>query len=386
MHHCKYGGSTAKRTLSCPRWHSLAEEAPKPKTSRAAALGNALHDIIEACLLDADLDPYYFVDKTVKNVLITRDNIRFKILPAIEAFEQLMDEHDIDKYWTEIFADIDEDIGGTADLLGLSADGKTLVVGDYKSGDGIMVEPEENEQALFYAMCMFLDRKERFKEAFKHVEKVVVAIVQPTDRKPAVLEQWVTTPERVDEFTDAYFTAVELADVGTTEPSAGDHCTFCPAHAFCPAKKELVEVLDGPQPLTLKMAELSEALSIASQLETWIKAVRQTAHEQLEKGEKVEGYKLVPKRASRVWTNTEEVMQKVSALRKIKKDDAVDTKLKSPAQLEKLCTEHDVDYDKVFAPFVTMVSSGNTLAKATDPRAEVVIDDVRKQIEQRFAV
>ena len=107
---------------------------------------------------------------------------------------------------------------------------------------------------------------------------------------------------------------------------------------------------------------------MAAELEKWIAEVRKLALSQLELGTPIKGYKLVNKRASRVWNDQEAVEAKVRKAKKIKKEDAYDFKLKSVAQLQKVCEQKVVDFDKEYGQYVSSVSSGTTIAKESDKR------------------
>lgn len=379
--HAKYGGSTAGRTLACPAWQTLSEGIPESPASYPAQLGTSLHEVLETCLRDPDYNPFDAVGTIVEGIKITADHITCKIYPALDSFEELMDKYDIDMYWSEEWVEHAEDVAGTADYIGLSADGKTVVFADYKSGDGVIVDARENKQGLFYAMCGL---SKQFAKYMEKAERLVIAIIQPTDRREEYLDIWETDFATLDVFTAQHDAAVIASDKGDGEPVVGSHCAWCPAEATCPAKKELVRLAQDLVPAELVAAELSQALDVADHIESWIKAVRKKSHELLEQGAEIEGYKLVNKRASRVWNDTPALEELIKLSRKLKKADAYDIKLKSPAQLEKACATHGVEFDK-FATHITRVSSGTTLVSASDKREAVTFSNTHKMLAERFA-
>lgn len=378
--HVKYGGSTAGRTLGCPAWHSLAEKCPPPDESDAAITGTALHHIVEKCLLDVDVDPYQFVNQIVETVVITEELIDLKIYPALDTFEQLMDDYDIDRYHTEAYVDIMDDVGGTLDFIGISADSKTLVIADYKSGDGVLVDAKENAQGLFYAMCA---RSSAFRKYFQTAEKIVLAIVQPTERKETPLDVWETDVARIDKFQDDYLAAVEVARKGGSQPVLGEHCSFCPAAAFCPAKTGVVAAAERLPADSIQAEKLAEALEMADHVEKWAKAVRKMAYEQLSRGVPIKGFKLVNKRATRSWTNPEAVVAMIKRNRGMSINDAYDMALLSPAKLEKVCKGKGVDFEP-FTQHIEKLSSGMTLARDDDSRPEAIPLAAAKVIADRF--
>ena len=116
---------------------------------------------------------------------------------------------------------------------------------------------------------------------------------------------------------------------------------------------------------------LEVALALATELEPWVKNVKSFAHEMLEKGAEIEGWKLVQKRATRGWIDPEATTDKLKASRKFKMDDYSDIKLKSPPQLEKVCKAKGVDFNDTFGEMVVSRSSGTTLAPESDKREAV---------------
>jgi hypothetical protein len=81
----------------------------------------------------------------------------------------------------------------------------------------------------------------------------------------------------------------------------------------------------------------------------------------------VPGYKLVPKRATRSWAN--EGIAKATLLGMgVQSSALVETKMKSPAQVEKLLPRGE----KLPADLVQAISSGNTIAPESDPRPAVM--------------
>lgn len=380
--HAKYGGSTAARTLACPRWQSLSKSLPKLPAGYPARLGTSLHAVMETCLLDADYNPFDSANTVVEGEEITQDHIVNKIYPALDACEELMDMYDVDRYYVEKWVEKTEDEAGTADLIAVSRDNKTVVFADYKSGDGVMVDAEENKQGLFYAMCG--QTTPVFDKLLANAEKLIIAIIQPSERRDNILDIWETDLDTLEQFGREHDDAVIIAERGDTDPVMGSHCAWCPAEATCPAKLAAVRETEPLDPMNLLPVQISDAMALADKVESWAKAVRKSAHNLLEKGIEVDGYKLVNKRATRVWNDVEAVEKKVKLARKLKVSDAYDSKLKSPAQLEKVVASLGLDWDD-YQEFISSVSSGTTLASVHDKREAVVFSNTHKMLAERFA-
>jgi hypothetical protein len=188
-----------------------------------------------------------------------------------------------------------------------------------------------------------------------------MVIVQP----PAV-KRWVTTPARIAQFEKDLVKAVKLAQQPNAELKIGDHCRWCAAKPICPqmtgavdrALKTQIESIDAPM--------LGAYLANADMLEDWIKDLRALAHQILDSGALVPGYKLVNKRGIRQWVDEDKA---VAALIKLNVVPYKEPEVISPAQAEK-----ELKKSKKALPddLVVSVSSGTTLASADDPRPAVL--------------
>ena len=86
----------------------------------------------------------------------------------------------------------------------------------------------------------------------------------------------------------------------------------------------------------------------------------------MEKGGKVEGFKLVNKRPTRVWTD-EAMVEALLKKKRIPKPSMYTTKLNSPAQMEKELKQRNFDPDMI-TDYISSVSSGLTVAPESDKR------------------
>ena len=364
MKHVKYGGSTAARTMGCAAWLNLAAEVPPVEGSNPAAdEGTMLHNCMEEIYRDNVTTAELIMQGREHNgQSLTHELVDSKLLPAIECVEDVLDRYYVNEdIVLEPYVQIDEDMGGSIDLLARSVDRKTIVVLDYKFGYN-SVEVVDNKQLLFYALNCATDPQ--FAPWFDEVEQIVLAIVQPNG-KGEDLSSWVIGMDEIDAFETEYLAAVEASEDENAVPTAGPHCQYCPAHATCPVKTGAALKVTRINELTAD--KLAEYLPLADEVTAWAKEVHKLAHEQLSLGTPIDGYKLVDKRASRVWNDKEAVEDKVRKAKKIKLEDGFTYSLKSPAQLEKVCKTLKVDF-KQYEGFISSVSSGTTLAKADDKR------------------
>ena len=368
QHSSIVGGSTAKRVINCPGSVALVAQMPPKPSSVYADTGTLLHNVI-ADVLDGKATPQDFLGAVHADVTLDQDLIDRKLLPALAALNEI-DPDKIMEYETEVvvgFGDLLPGVFGSADIVGRIGD--TAYIVDWKFGDGVAVDVEENPQLMFYAAAAM--RTPVAQWAFEGATKVELVIVQPP-----YVKRWETTPRRIQLFEKELMQAVKLAQRPDAPLAQGDWCRWCAAKAICPimtgaADRALVSALKG-----VDVASVSDHLKIADQLEGWIKEVRALAMQTLEAGLPVPGYKLVPKRAVRQWVDEGKALDAMCDLG-LDVKELTETKLLSPAQAEKVLKKHKLALP---ADHVVAVSSGNTLAPEDDPRPAVL--QIGKQLSR----
>jgi hypothetical protein len=108
--------------------------------------------------------------------------------------------------------------------------------------------------------------------------------------------------------------------------------------------------------------DLAKVFDRASIIQDWVSSVKAYALMQLESGKKVEGFKLVKKRANRAWIDESNVIAKLGDI--FDTDQIYTKKLKSPAQLEKLVGKQNIE-ELTHKP-----ATGNNIARDYDSRQE----------------
>ena len=362
QHSTIVGGSTAKRVINCPGSVALVQQVPPKPSSSYADEGTLLHNVI-ATILDknAAVMPKDFLGTMYNGIELTQDRLESKLLPALAVLDEIDPDGELEYAVEQVvgFGDALPGVFGSADLVGRIGNRGILL--DWKFGDGVPVEAEENPQALFYTAAAL--RTEATRWAFEGVETVEVIIVQPP-----YVRRWVTDLDRVRRFEAELIMAVRTAQQPDAPLASGDHCRWCAAKSICPLVNGAVERAKRENIKGVNIFRLSEALASIDLLEGWIRDAREMAVELLEAGVEVPGWKLVPKRATRQWVNEQTAL---TALTEAGCSATELTELKSPAQVEKVLKKH-----KIAMPenLITAVSSGDTLATADDPRpASLVI-------------
>lgn len=367
--HFEYGGSTAQRTISCPSWRRVAANVPRSGggSNEHADRGSLLHDCMEVLGTEDDIEYKDLLGTTYGEQVLTQEMLDEVVIPTWELYEKFAEDNNFDLELFEIEVKDDTNIGGTVDIFATNKD--TVFVLDWKFGHNL-VSPFENAQGLFYAMCAQTDPK--YSKLFKNRKKLVVGIIQPAygEAGDSHIQTWETEVVRLNDFADEFYNAIDVR-ADTEEPCSGDHCKYCPALAVCPVKTGLARDALMIDPKSAEAAELAQGMAMVKEIEEWCKAVKSQAHEQAELGMKINGYKLVAKRATRKWTDQVAVEELVRKARKLKLEDANVVNLKSPAQLEKTCKAKGVDFEK-YAAYIESVSTGTTLALDSDKRSEVL--------------
>ena len=360
QHSSIVGGSTAKRVINCPGSVALVAQMPPKPSSVYADTGTLLHNVI-ADVLDGKATPQDFLGAVHADVTLDQDLIDNKLLPALTALNEI-DPDKIMEYETEVvvgFGDLLPGVFGSSDIVGRIGD--TAYIVDWKFGDGVAVDVEENPQLMFYAAAAM--RTPAAQWAFEGATKVELVIVQPP-----YVKRWETTPRRIQLFEKELMQAVKVAQRPDAPLAQGDWCRWCAAKAICPimtgaADRAMVAALKS-----VDVADVSDYLKMADQLEGWIKEVRALAMQTLEAGLPVPGYKLVPKRAMRQWVDENKAL---AAMRDMGLDakELTELTILSPAKAEKVLKKY-----KLALPddHVVSVSSGNTLASEDDPRPAVL--------------
>jgi hypothetical protein len=354
------GGSTAKRVINCPGSVALVAKMPPKPSSKYADEGTLLHDTI-AEMLRTGLPPEYYYGDTYEGQELTRELSDEKLVPAMAALNQIdpKKEMEYDVETSVDFGDLLPGVFGSTDLIGRI--GTRAVVLDWKFGDGVAVEVEENPQLMFYAAAAM--RTESAKWAFEGVTEIEMVIVQP----PAV-KRWVTTPERIAAFELQLVQAVKASEKPNAKLETGAHCRWCAAKPVCPLMTGAVDRALQTKLQAIDTQMLGSYLANADMLEQWITDLRALAFAMLESGTPVPGYKLVAKRATRSWTD--ETKAKAELLKSLPESEVVEMSVISPAKAEKALKKRKISLPD---DLVVAISSGNTLASVDDPRPEVIL-------------
>jgi len=367
MAHSKIvGGSTAKRVINCPGSVGLVAKVPYRPAGPAAELGTALHEAMEYIIQQGLTGGFSAVDaegETFNDIEITREHVEVKLNPALTILlqEVLPETEGLDcQQEVEVFFQQNPEVFGSVDLIG--RDGDRVYIVDWKFGDGVKVDAEQNEQLMFYAAAaMQTPALARFFEGAKYVEGY---IVQPPNFSVCRFEF-----ADLRAFERQLFRAIKQSQFAAPVVRAGEHCRFCPAKVICPEQNGAVKRLLAHQVQLIDTQELAAALEVIPTLESRIEELKALAQTVMENGGTVPGYKLVPKRATRKWVDEPAAYEALKTL-KLSDEEIFETAIRSPAQVEKVLKKHKLPLPQ---EHVVAVSSGNTIAPESDPRPAVLL-------------
>ena len=355
LHSNIVGGSTAKRVINCPGSVALVQKMPPKPSSEHADRGTLLHNVIAEHLEGKPIT----LGVKYNDQVLTQELVDEKLTPALRALDEVdPTQNMVYEVETRVgFGDLLPGVFGSTDLIGRV--GNRAVVLDWKFGDGVVVDAVENPQLMFYAAAAM--RTEEAKWAFDGAEEIELIIVQPP-----MIKRWVTTKERIAAFELELVSAVKAAQMPNAKLMSGDHCRWCNAKSICPVMNGAVDRALKTTLDSIDVVTMSQMLQSADLLEQWLKDIRGLAHQVLEKGGKVPGYKLVAKRSTRQWVDDAVVAKDPRFLGL----PMYEQKLVSPAQAEKLLKKEGKELPK---ELVVSISSGNTMASEDDPRPAVVL-------------
>lgn len=367
--HSKIGASSYYRWKACPGSVRLSVGIESHE-SEYAREGTAAHEIA------ADvLNCHYFTqgERATIPVHTTAD-----MMTAVREYTEFV-KGEVKKYFAEPdrghvliehkfdLSSIHPGLYGTADCVIYAPRHKKLIVIDYKHGQGIAVEVENNLQLMYYGLGALVSTG-------LPCEKVELVIVQPRcDHEAGRIRKWEFSSVELLDFAATLAEDAKATEKPDAHLNPGPHCRFCPAAASkCPAIHEkaiaLAQVEFKPT-LSYDPEKLSQTLRFLPTMEAWIKATREFAYGEALHGRGPKDWKLVEKRKLRHWTASEsEIVDYMKEATKRNVDEFYEKKLKSPAQMEKLLSKQ---LGVKLREMIETKSSGYTLVHESDKRPAV---------------
>lgn len=354
--HARLSPSAAKMWMACPGQPALAAKVEN-RSSSYADEGTDAHWLAAEIILGKV--------KPVLGVRCPKGNMStLDMLTAVSVYVAEVKRHirQGDDWDIEQRLRYSDEVWGTADFVRYRPGTGELLVMDYKHGQGVPVEVEDNPQVLIYGLMKAKHMVNR------GITKITFGIVQPRCEHPdGPVRYWTVDALALMDFEDKLVEAIEATRRSDAKLVVGAHCRWCPPKAICPETKRLaLETAQndfGPA-LPYVPAELAATLERIPIIESWVKATREFAYSEAIAGNAIPGFKLVEKRATRKWASEAEAAAALETL--LQRDEIYEPpSLLSPAKVEKLLGKNG---KKQIASLTVAESSGLTLVHESDKR------------------
>lgn len=262
---------------------------------------------------------------------------------------------------------------------------ESLHIVDYKYGAGVAVSPVENLQMTIYA------RQIAGPLALPRFFPITLHIFQPRNRESdSPVKTWETTWGEICDLAyriEDHAQVIQINSKVKGQPldfaPSEKACRWCPAKAFCPAREK--SMLDGleplviaepkpvlPMPAALPVAQLAKVLQHKSDIEKWLKDVKEYAESRLAEGHAIPGFKLVTgKEGNRYWSDEKKAKELLLKTTILKRDEVIEESLISVAGAEKLIGKKK--FSAELTPLIARPPGKPTIAPADDPRNECTI-------------
>lgn len=361
--HSPLGASSAERWMNCPGSVRLSEAFQQNPDldefePEYRSLGTTAHLAITECLRNS-LEPWELIGQTFGKHVV--DAAMTKAIGVyIDECRRIM----LDRPGGRLFIEtkvsdptIHEKFFGTVDFA--YAVGNTVFVRDYKHGEGIEVECENNLQLMYYGLGLLRETPD--------TEWFDFAIVQPRGHFfGGAIKNWRCDAAKIREWAQRDLVPAMERAYKEDVFKAGDWCRFCPAKLACPLAKSLFRASIEYDPRDLATS-LNETLDFSypyiQTVEFYVKALKDEIYRRLSSGITFTNAKLVPKRADRIYKDGAETEFR----RCFGKDAYTDPKLKSPAQMEQLNSRAK----ELVQEWAYMPQGGTTVAPSDDKRAAI---------------
>lgn len=419
--HARLSPSSADRWMRCPGSFHLADKFPNT-SSKYADLGTMMHEVGDMILRDGG-DAEDFVNKTFT---IGGKNYQFDMEHAdvvntyvsyvysyidTDAGDVLMSEQGVPL--TQITGE--EGAEGTSDVIGVVDGGKRLVVADLKTGRGVQVyayvskSPDMARPSTFDPATCTLNPQpamyaggalHKYAMLFDEIESVTMLIIQPPLNW---VDEVTVSVEYLREYLDGVSVAAAeaFADEGQTLVPGEKQCTFCAAKKFAacnavrnavvsaidvrnvagastsdsfadltPAKQVAASIVPADAMTNDELAKFMRAVPL---IDDYISAARSELTRRLMGGEDITGYKLVEgKKGHRKWRDEDAVLAALTKRGRLKKAEALVTKVISPTEAEKLFKKNPKAWGEI-APLYDQAPGKPAVALASDPAPAIQI-------------
>lgn len=337
--HYPFGPSVIKRRINCLGSYNLEKAVPKRPQNFYGAEGVIAHQIMAERILNkmTILGGHTVAEKGFQ-IEVTEEMLDH-VMVYVELVRNLWEQWDtVPEVERRVYIDKQRMLAGTADTFFVVPYNRIIVL-DFKYGQGVIVDVEDNEQCKSYALGALLSLSE---DEIDEIPIVELIIVQPRAYSGEKIKRWEMPTKELLKWKNVLIETVDKALEPDAPLTPGEWCQFCSGAPHCPTlSKQTLELTKRafgevePPVKSLTPEEISSILDKEKLIRNWLDSVEEYAEEIASKGTKIPGYMLEPKYGNRKWIS-EEAVYKFAGENDIFFEDITVKKLKSPAQLEKL--------------------------------------------------
>jgi len=369
--HSSLGASTCHRWWECPGSVKLIATLPEQEQSFDAAKGTAAHIMAEKLLKRFKEGKKFDIESWIGHTEMIGDYEIEYTEDMVEAVTVYIDaiQYETKRLGTGVQflsieepfnLDVDKEAWGINDCS-LYIPFDRLLVWDYKNGVGV-VEVYNNKQLMYYALGALKG---------KDVDRVDTYIIQPNAYHPeGVVRRCSYTIDQLKDFEKQLKIHIGHTRRTNAPLRAGDHCKWCPAIGDCPEVRAETEIIAKQDFATVKdfpTEHLIKLVSMSPRILDFLKEAQLTLKAKAERGETVEGFKLVKAKSNRIWSDPKAV---VNSFSNIFGDEMYgERKLKTPAQMEKMAK--GILQNDELLPYIEKPNNGLQLVLNSDPRKAV---------------
>lgn len=361
--HSKFAPSKMSRIVACPGSIQLCEQVPQRPTSVHAEEGTMLHSVM------ADLAERGAYEATLSLDQKCLANDAWEYICALR--EGLKDPSHLALFEAPVMLERVPEVWGTADVVLFSRG--HLHVADYKFGR-TPVKTENNYQLITYGLGgMDLVANSLGAEGQYEVTDVTLHIIQP---RLDPIDPVTYSAVKMKQFEVDIINAVATASGPEPALKPGvEQCQFCDANAICPAR--FAQAQDAAKSVFAHLArkpvtveEIKEFYDSSELVLKAIKAIKDYLVAELIRGKPVQGLKLVRSRSTRAWSDEQAAAKWL--MDNFDSDDIMQSKLISPAQIEKLYKR--LKKDPNFLKLIVKKEGSIAMVDDKDPRPAVALD------------
>lgn len=260
---------------------------------------------------------------------------------------------------------------GTGDCVIVSK-GRLHII-DFKYGQGVLVDAEENPQMKLYALGALREFGEKYQ-----IKRVKMTIFQPRREN---VTTWETTMCRLKRWADKDLKPkAEKAYNGEGNYCPGEWCLFCKAAVKCRARAEEKLRLAQSEfklPPLLTDAEIEAVLEKLPDMKKWAEEIQDYALTSALNGKEWKGFKLVEGRSVRKYSDEDEVAK---AAMSAGYNDIYKKSLISITDMERLMGKKD--FATILGGLIVKPQGKPTLVPDTDKREAITVSNAKNDFNE----